>query len=623
MEETNDSGSDNDRDCCFLLCPLLFHPANRRDALVEPLPAARSIPVSNVPIQNDLQSERIGHADELNGTTAPATLTSIPKTPKEPGDITTGDDNAYSPPPDDLLSKIVAIDCGMVNLSFDQWDAKTSKHQKKKKRKKKSLKMARTLEELGVALRRVCIVNGWGQTLMDETVQVPRPTAKPNSNIVDQGTNDYTTPAVALRLFHMLPRVNSSGDDLNVGMTPQDAKAQAALHLQDKIVVAHGVWNDLLALDLVDAVEAHRIRDTTQYPKFQIKDTGKPHSLRYLVRTFLGRDIQVDGEFHACQEDAVGAMDLYKLVWKEWEASLAATPTTLLPRANMESNGKYKARNISQDSKMKIKTAKNGTKKSTPKRKRKKKQKTTTKRHTPQRRGILSVVFFPVIFLFNVIRDAAFLFLEGSLRIWIIGRKKILGIQPPSRNARRKRQKRRPWFNWIDSSILVTHSLIEVSTVLVYPIGLYDSSRREDLNEGGSLDNYSDLDLLHRGAVVVAVVGLSILETKQRNTLQSKLCYGALSYYQTTMHWDEMSSCLSWPWVLMFWNQFTRNSAILYSCLLEWSKAIVATDDVWRALGTESLFTASDTDEITELASSLLTALRLTISVWFALRVVI
>jgi hypothetical protein len=56
------------------------------------------------------------------------------------------------------------------------------------------------------------------------------------------------------------------GDILNIGISPEEAKIQTANLLKEKIIVGHGVGNDLLAIDL--PMEPHRVRDTAWYPQF-------------------------------------------------------------------------------------------------------------------------------------------------------------------------------------------------------------------------------------------------------------------------------------------------------------------------------------------------------------------
>ena len=243
-----------------------------------------------------------------------------------------------APPPDELLSKIVAIDCGMVDIAFDKTTTTTTTHTSpvakspktkgsKKQKQQKSTKnnnpnyQRTTLEDTGIALRRVCIVDGFGNVLLDETVRVPRQQPqRQRRHQPHQNEQELYSTQLGRKLFHMLPRINKCGDELNIGTSPDAVKRQVRKLLQNKIIVGHAVHNDLLAVDMLGHgdVDPKNIRDTAKYPKF-VKKNGGSYSLRYLVQKYLKRSIQEDGQFHTCQEDAIGALDLYKLVWKEFE----------------------------------------------------------------------------------------------------------------------------------------------------------------------------------------------------------------------------------------------------------------------------------------------------------------
>lgn len=190
--------------------------------------------------------------------------------------------------PVDLIHGIVAIDCGMVRLPAPQGATK-------KKRQKQKYQQY---------LRRVCIVDGTGRILLNETVRVP---ALPPS---------YQTK-FAQKLSGSLPNINGSLDDLNVGQSQQAICQQAAALLRGRIVVGHGVQGDLKALEITHH-PVKLLRDTATYPPF-LRPNGKSSRLCTLVRDRLGRSIQRPDKFHCCVEDARAALDLYKSAQLEWE----------------------------------------------------------------------------------------------------------------------------------------------------------------------------------------------------------------------------------------------------------------------------------------------------------------
>ena len=95
--------------------------------------------------------------------------------------------------------------------------------------------------------------------------------------------------------------------------------------LADKILVGHALKNDLRALGI--SHPWYNIRDTAKYEKFmQVRfDDGVlwPKKLKELAETRLNHKIQQPGVPHCPREDACAAMDLYKLVSKNWEKAVA------------------------------------------------------------------------------------------------------------------------------------------------------------------------------------------------------------------------------------------------------------------------------------------------------------
>lgn len=177
--------------------------------------------------------------------------------------------------PQDALEKIVAVDCGMV-MNCDRRDKVRTQ-----------------------ALRRVSVVDGHCQPLYSALVRVDPPPVGYLSGMI-------------------LPperRVNSFGDDFDVGVPASEVREEVSRLLRGKIVVGHSVGGDLAALGLgqrstsasVGKARGFEVRDTASYAPFMRKN-GEFATLRELVKERLNRDIQLSGQFHCCEEDAVAAL---------------------------------------------------------------------------------------------------------------------------------------------------------------------------------------------------------------------------------------------------------------------------------------------------------------------------
>lgn len=79
-----------------------------------------------------------------------------------------------------------------------------------------------------------------------------------------------------------------------------------------RLLVGHGLDKDLAVLHLSHPAALRR--DTALLPSLQRATTGKAHKLRDLVGLHLGYAIQAPGCAHDPEEDAVGAMRLYRRV---------------------------------------------------------------------------------------------------------------------------------------------------------------------------------------------------------------------------------------------------------------------------------------------------------------------
>jgi hypothetical protein len=181
--------------------------------------------------------------------------------------------------------KYVAIDCEMVGVGMD---GKTS------------------------ALARVSIVNWDFETLLDTFVTVP------------ERVTDFRTWVSGVRAKDI--QFSSNKDQQNV-MELNACRSLVGNLLKDKIVVGHALKNDFQAL-MLDHPKTH-VRDTAKYRPFMRhvgKNGGKHRArkLRDLVEEKLGRKIQVKGESHNSVDDAIAAMELYKLERIKWEKEIAS-----------------------------------------------------------------------------------------------------------------------------------------------------------------------------------------------------------------------------------------------------------------------------------------------------------
>ena len=136
--------------------------------------------------------------------------------------------------------------------------------------------------------------------------------------------NRYVKPAEAVTDY----RTHVSGCTpalLRAAPALAAVQAEVAALLAGKVLVGHGLKNDLKALLL--SHPAASTRDTALYRPFQWRSgDGKwnPKRLKHLVRQHLGLDIQREGSAHEPAEDARAALALYKQHRREWEHSLLA-----------------------------------------------------------------------------------------------------------------------------------------------------------------------------------------------------------------------------------------------------------------------------------------------------------
>jgi len=207
-------------------------------------------------------------------------------------------------------SSTAASHCSSVN-SKKQHDAPMTK---------RDIYFALDCEMVGVgpdglssAVGRVSIVNWENQTVLDTYVQVPVP------------VTDYRTHVSGITAEHLIPNPNNKQQQL---MTFPEVQILVQDILRGKILIGHGLENDLKALNLYHPWSD--IRDTATYSYFMREHwdpntqevTMVPKKLRDLTWEILGRQIQTPGAPHSPTEDAIAALDLYKQVRAQWEDHL-------------------------------------------------------------------------------------------------------------------------------------------------------------------------------------------------------------------------------------------------------------------------------------------------------------
>lgn len=162
-------------------------------------------------------------------------------------------------------------------------------------------------EGLDSAVARITIVNWENAVVLDTFVKVPVP------------VTDYRT---------FVSGITAQDIESDKALSFEEARATVSNILRGKILIGHGLENDLRALDLTHPDSD--VRDTACYEPYmqEIVDskTGslviRPRKLRDLTREVLGRDIQVPGSPHCPIDDATAAMDLYKVSRYDWEKEL-------------------------------------------------------------------------------------------------------------------------------------------------------------------------------------------------------------------------------------------------------------------------------------------------------------
>ena len=169
------------------------------------------------------------------------------------------------------------------------------------------------------AVARVAVVNWEGDVILDRYVRPHRP------------VTDYRTLLSGVR-----------AEDLERGDTtsPEACRKEVEMILRGKILIGHGVQNDLRILGLSHPWTD--VRDTSVYAPFMsqyVSDEGTvflPRKLRDLVWERLGLHIQDTRMGHSPIEDATSAMGLYKAVRMKWETAMQEEMSALLNIEEMQ-----------------------------------------------------------------------------------------------------------------------------------------------------------------------------------------------------------------------------------------------------------------------------------------------
>lgn len=159
-------------------------------------------------------------------------------------------------------------------------------------------------EGLNSALARLSIINWNNEIVLDTYVKVP-----------DKVT-DYRT---------FVSGITKEDIESDSALTLEDAQYAASNILRGKILIGHGLKNDLNVIG-IDHPWCD-IRDTTTYQPYMQQAASRkgeslvlrPRKLRDLALETLGTKIQMIGNAHSPIEDAITTMDLYKAVRAKWE----------------------------------------------------------------------------------------------------------------------------------------------------------------------------------------------------------------------------------------------------------------------------------------------------------------
>ncbi|KAM9470857.1 interferon-stimulated gene 20 kDa protein [Clarias gariepinus] len=145
-------------------------------------------------------------------------------------------------------------------------------------------------------LARCSLINYSGTVVYDKYVLPLRP------------VTDYRTRWSGIKEEH-----------LRKALPYEEARNEILQIIKGKIIIGHSLCHDFAVLGI--SIPDHMVRDTSSSHLLQqlYGPTSGRMSLKKLARSLLNRKIQVGNTGHCSVEDALAALDLYKLVEEEWE----------------------------------------------------------------------------------------------------------------------------------------------------------------------------------------------------------------------------------------------------------------------------------------------------------------
>ncbi|KAK3564733.1 hypothetical protein QTP86_024878 [Hemibagrus guttatus] len=148
-------------------------------------------------------------------------------------------------------------------------------------------------------LARCSLLDYSGTVIYDKYVLPPRP------------VTNYRTQWSGIKKEHLIN-----------ALPYEDARNEILQIIKGKVIIGHALCHDFAVLRM--SLPYHMVRDTSSFHLLRQMygaSTGCI-SLKKLTKSLLNRSIQVDRAGHCSVEDALAALDLYKLVEEEWEKSL-------------------------------------------------------------------------------------------------------------------------------------------------------------------------------------------------------------------------------------------------------------------------------------------------------------
>jgi RNA exonuclease 4 len=170
---------------------------------------------------------------------------------------------------DSKVGKFIAMDCEMVGVGSGG---------------------------LTSVLARVSLVNFNGAVILDEYV------------LPQEAVVDYRTAVSGIT-----PKLLKEN-----GVPFKEVQQKVADIIKDKIIIGHALKNDFNALMLDHP--RRLIRDTARYKPLKNQKTKGAQSLKMLSKLILNKEIQ--SAEHSSVEDAVSALNIYKMHKHEWEQSV-------------------------------------------------------------------------------------------------------------------------------------------------------------------------------------------------------------------------------------------------------------------------------------------------------------